>query len=324
MNRLIYHFVGNRGTDDDLEELRSLSWEQGIVACTRHAWVWAIYCRLKKKGLPVSFSYEPVEGAINFIHGEVARFQLTKRDLKTHSIVGIRADFRPFPYGQFEIVQNKQAIAGRRIFMPHFSQPGLLSRERTRNELKNVCFSGREINFINMEQLSMDLREMGCKYVFKGPGEWQDMRDIDLLLGIRSFSKKAYNSKPPTKLFNAWLAGIPFVGGYDSAYLQVGKPDENYLRVSSYAELMQSIDRLRGDPVFYKRLVEAGAMAAQAYTPEKITDQWINVLETLIVPDFVKWRQGDVGMRVLAEIRANLFELIEQRLRNYSRADSWC
>lgn len=131
-NKFHYHFVGNASSGDDLDEIRALKWEEGKVACTRHTWVWTLYCQLKMKGWPVSFSYELLEGAVNIIHGEIARWQLKAYDLIRYFVIGIRADFRPFPYGQFEIVQNKKTCAGRRIFMPLYPQPGLVMRDPTR------------------------------------------------------------------------------------------------------------------------------------------------------------------------------------------------
>jgi hypothetical protein len=323
LNDVHYHFVGNAGTGDDLNEIRSLKWEDGIVACERHTWVWPLYCQLKMQGWPVSFSYELREGAVNIIHGEVARWQLKASDFIQYFIIGIRADFRPFPYGQFEIVQNKKTYGRRRIYIPLYSQPGLIARDPARGKkVENVCISGILQNSIDHSQLMLDLKKMGCQFVFKGVGKWQELHDVDILIGIRSFDKRPYYSKPPTKLFNAWHAGIPFIGGYDSAYEQVGVPGENYLRVSSYNELIATILELKNNKRLFQQLVDNGHKIATSYTPESITNMWTHFLDSQVCPAFVKWsveRRKPIASRA----KALAFELYEQKLRRYDRCSTW-
>ncbi len=289
MNNSRIHFIANPATGDDLDVLRTLAWEEGTVACTRHTWVWALYCQLKLRGIGVSISYEFETEAINVVHCQTARGLLKASDFRKYFIVGIRADFRPFPYGQFEIVQNRHSESARCIYIPLYPQPGLLERDPRRGEVVNVCFSGRPQNSIDYTKLKDDLKKIGCRFVFKGVGRWHEMFDVDILLGIRSLSKRPYHSKPATKLFNAWLAGIPFIGGYDSAFSQVGVPGENYIRVSSYEELINSIRDLVKNPALYKKLQQNGKVAGAGYTSERITDLWVELLEGKIFPAYQQW-----------------------------------
>ncbi|QBG45953.1 glycosyltransferase family 1 protein [Verrucomicrobia bacterium S94] len=288
---LKYNFVGNPDSGDNLNELRRLSWDEGIVMCARHAWVWPLYCQLKMKGLPVLFNYELQEDAVNFVHAQVARVILSPHELSKYFVVVIRADYRSFPFGRFEIVQNKHCAAGtRRIFMPHYPQPGLLPRMKERTKVENVCFSGQANNFcLDKEQLGNDLEQLGCKLIFRECGEWQDMREVDVLLGIRSLSKKKYHSKPPTKLFNAWLSRIPFIGGYDSAYEQVGRPGTDFLRVSTYSELLDAVSQLKKKPELYNRIVESGLKKGENFTAAATTERWVNFIEENVVPAFNCW-----------------------------------
>lgn len=309
-----YHFIGNAESNDSLETLCELEWEKGTIACVRHAWIWPLYCRLKMRGMPVSFSYSPMPGAVNFIHGQVARFLLKPRDFKEYFIVAVRADFRPFPFGRFEIVQNRHADGGRRVFMPHFPQPGLRPRDGRRELIENVCFSGEANNCFDASALSEELTKLGCRYVFKGQGDWQNMQDVDILLGIRSLSKNRYHSKPPTKLFNAWLAGIPFIGGYDSAYEQVGTPGRNYLRVADYGELVDAIRMLKNDNGLYARLVANGRQAAVDYTPERITDRWLALLDGEVAKAYRDWAKGSPRHEVRSVLGGVSF-LCERKFR---------
>lgn len=308
MGNIKIHFVGNFTSKDNLQELQSLEWEDGTIACTRHTWVWPLYCQLKMRGFPVSLSYRLESDAINIIHGPIARQLLQVSDLKKCFIIGIRADFPPFPFGQFEIVQNRNSEGGRRVYMPLFSQPGLMVRDPSRGKAVNVCFSGRMQNSgLDPDEFAKDLLKIGCQFHYKGEGQWQEMQDVDILIGIRSLSKKAHHSKPPSKLFNAWLAGIPFIGGYDSAYEQVGMPDENYLRVSSYGELLESINRLKNDADLYQSLVVAGKEAGEGYTPDKITDMWLEFFENKAIPRYQEWASGGRKIRWRSSVNSLRF-----------------
>jgi hypothetical protein len=262
---------------------------------------------MKKRGLPVSIGYSLESDAINIVHCQVARSLLKASDLRSVFIISIRADFRPFPYGQFEVVQNERYATGRRIYMPLFPQPGLIPRDENRDQVVNICYSGRMQNCIDADRLESDLSQIGCRFVFKSEGLWQDMSDVDVLLGIRTFSKEPHHSKPPTKLFNAWLSGIPFIGGYDSAYEQVGHPGVNYLRVSSYSELIDMIVRLKADSALYSRLVEAGKTVGERYTPDQITDMWLGFFQEKVALQYACWRNKSQRVRIASSIKSVQF-----------------
>lgn len=307
-----YHFVGNAKANEPLDMLLDLDWEDGVVACTRHSWVWPAYCRLRMCGLEVSFSYELEKKAVNLVHCENACKLFKASDFRNYFIVGIRADYRPFPYGQLEVVQNQLHAGGRCIYMPHLPQPGLIPRKAGRTCVENIGFSGRPQNFVDADRLSRHLKRMGFKYVFKGEGEWHDMSEIDILLGIRSFSKKTYDSKPATKLVNAWLAGIPFIGGFDSAYEQVGEPGKNYLKASTLEELLDAIGKLKHDPQLYKQMVDEGRAAARPYTADKITEYWKQFLTEQVAPAYRAWEMHPQRARWRAALFGVLFFIREK------------
>jgi hypothetical protein len=309
------HFVGNTGSNESLEDLRSLPWDKGVVECCRHAWVWPLYCQLKSRGMQVSFSYDLEPEAINFIHGQVARLYFKSLDFSKYFIIGIRGDFKPFRYGPLEIVQNLNCLGARRFYMPHFPQPGLCKRNPARRVVENVCFAGQVNNSIDTRLLAKDLEKIGCRFVFKNEGEWQNLEDVDILLGVRSFSKYPYYSKPPTKLFNAWLANIPFVGGYDSAYEQVGRPSLDYLRVSTYDELLSEIKRLKNDPDLYKSLVEEGQKASKQYNEDRISNEWKEFIENKAVPLFYKWKRTNSYERLRSRFMTICYWFVEGFLR---------
>ena len=131
----------------------------------------------------------------------------------------------------------------------------------------------------------------GIEFDILDTEQWQDLHDVDVLVGIRHFGKKHYKRKPPTKLIDAWHANIPFVGGWDSAYSQIGEPGRDYLRVASYKELLSSLIRLKNDKDLYNRLVAAGRRQARHYTQSAIADHWRQLLERDVAPAYRAWKQ---------------------------------
>lgn len=307
-----FHFIANAASKEDLNCLRAMTWEEGVGACVTHTWTWPAYCRLRMHGMNVTFGYELKRNAINFVHGQVARRQLSATDFRTHFIVGIRADFRPFSYGHFEIVQNMKTAGARRIYMPLFPQAGLIARDRNRRIVKNVCYVGQPENSISTGKLVLELERIGCRLITKGMSDWHDLSDVDVLLGIRSFTKKTYDNKPPTKMFNAWLSGIPFIGGGDSAYEQVGEPGLNYFKVSDMEELIDSIRVLKEDAQLYERVVEEGRIAGAHYGAEQIAESWKLFMEEQVAPAYRLWRKGSLLSRLNGE-RGSISFFIKER-----------
>jgi hypothetical protein len=137
-------------------------------------------------------------------------------------------------------------------------------------------------------------RELNVEFVHKNKHNWNDFSDVDVVLGLRDFGKGRYEGKPPTKLINAWLAGVPFIGGLDSSYVQVGAPGYNYIQVESPNELRAAIEKLKTYPDLYENLVRRGTEASQAYVPDKVADHWIDLIDFTLYDEF---RAGTMMMR---------------------------
>lgn len=117
-------------------------------------------------------------------------------------------------------------------------------------------------------------------------GSWHDLRSFDLLIAIRSFDRRRYTGKPPSKLVNAWLAGVPFIGGADAAYGQVGTLGEDYLRATSPDEVIAAVRRLRDEPGLRDRLIRAGRTRAAAFAVPAIVERWREVLTGPVLAGF--------------------------------------
>lgn len=63
------------------------------------------------------------------------------------------------------------------------------------------------------------MRSLRLTLVDRGAEFWSDCSDVDVVLGLRSFGRVKFDTKPPTKLINTWLAVALFIRGRDPAYL---------------------------------------------------------------------------------------------------------
>jgi len=305
----------SRARATELTRLRELAWDQGRVECKAHMWVWPAYCALKHtiSNVNVELSVAPRPDAVNFIAANGLR--------KVHGFhpgrfftVALRADGRPFPYAHFEVVQNRHSEGANRIYIPHLPQPGLVPRDRSRSRVTRVAFAGESGNlFRNIAELIPLFRDIGLDFALKGPGDWHDLSDVDLLLGIRSLDRQRHHSKPPTKLFNAWHADIPFIAGFDSAYEQCGLPGHDYVRVSNLSELKLAIQRLANDQDLYRSIVENGKVSRARYTVEIIGHTWAEVIDQAILPAYWRWRSGFAGTRIADLGRRGAFRVLESK-----------
>src|SRR6185295_13492466 len=57
---------------------------------------------------------------------------------------------------------------------------------------------------------------------------WNDYRDVDLVLSGRAESPLMLAFKPATKLYNAWLAGVPALLGDEPAFRALWQSELDY------------------------------------------------------------------------------------------------
>jgi len=122
------------------------------------------------------------------------------------------------------------------------------------------------------------------------------------------------DTKPPMKLINAWLAGVPAVLGVESAFRAIREHELDYLEVRSPDELEGALFRLRNDPELYRAMVAHGRARAAGFTTERGREVWKQVLTEDLRERHDAWRrQGH--MRRLGVGVVNT-------LRYFSKADN--
>ncbi|NEQ27236.1 MAG: glycosyltransferase family 1 protein, partial [Microcoleus sp. SIO2G3] len=124
---------------------------------------------------------------------------------------------------------------------------------------------------------------------------WNDYSQVDAIVAVRSFDQQQlylnrnYISKPATKLYNAWLAGVPAILGCESAYQAERQHPLDYLEVTSPTDILSVLKRLRDEPSLRQEIVKNGQIRAQQIHPSNITSRWCNFLNDIAVPTYYRW-----------------------------------
>jgi hypothetical protein len=278
-------------------------------------WVAQAYLMLRRYKQNITISTEQSPGKINFAH------VMTWRDLpRANGVfrVSIRADYRKLFDIDFEILQNPMAVKKKsQAYIPYWPVPRIQPRSTNRTTVENIAYAGR-IGPLNLERSVKDVLlnniQTNKRINFKiiEHDKWHDMKDIDILLAIRTFDKQKHISKPPSKLINAWHSEIPLIAGYDSAFSAIGIPGSDYIRVSTVESLLENISRLQNDQYFYRSFVEAGRVKRGEYTHEKIANIWIRIINDQIVPSWECWKNSSAPLhKFYSYNRKNMDSLIE-------------
>ncbi len=299
--------------------------------------IWSLqtYLILRKMISNVSCSRFPKSDAINIGHSQYWRTIIPDQ---AFFVVSVAGEYRLLAWAHAHIVQNKkQEKNPNKLWIPHWGQPGLIPRSPDRKAIKTIAYAG------NLNRLSVrrnrflskfarfgryfegtkgtdfwkdEAKRIGLRFKLMTYPNWNDYSDVDILLGIRSYDKETYDYLPPTKLFNAWQAGIPFIGGCDSAFEQVGRPGRDYIQVKNHKEALQEIQRLRNDTGYYQGFVEAGRQKIPSYTRGEIAKFWIRILSEKISALYEEWRQRSSWSR---SIHIQMNHKIDTTIRKMGR-----
>lgn len=284
--------------DEPLETLRWLDpdddWREFVRG--ERAWILQTYLRLRRAGHPVALVGElPGSGPIVYHRKHERRVleSLLATPSTQRTLIAVRGDRHTSRWADVQIVQNAtQARSASHFFAPHWPQPGLLPRQTERGAtIRQVAFKGFVDN-LNLALRSPDwsdfLARRGiawqCDAVAFHDGvtgddvHWNDYRETDLIVALRADHDPAKNTKPATKLFNAWAAGAPALLGPEIAFRALRRSPFDYLEISDLTDAMVAVDRLVSQPDLYRAMVENGRRRALEYRPEAITDFWADLL----------------------------------------------
>jgi hypothetical protein len=263
-------------------------------------WIYQTWHFLTQAGISCQLSKEPLcEGIVVTLGKSLPPSFQEKILSKKIFLVDVVADNHPYAAASLHLIQNKiyaeQTPCS--LYLPHWPQPYLIPRDsRRKNRFENICFFGHPKNLASefqspswQERLQ---KELGLTFKIKGVQEWHDYSNVDCILAIRDFSKEGHLDKPGTKLYNAWLAGVPFMGGNDTAYAADGRPGKDYLVATSLEEVFQHLRHLKEDEAFRGALVEEGKKSATGFTQQATLEHWkklvLEIIPTLAIKRYQK------------------------------------
>jgi hypothetical protein len=113
---------------------------------------------------------------------------------------------------------------------------------------------------------------------------------VDLALAVRQESPRVLATKPATKLYNGWLAGVPVLAAPEPAYLELRRDPLDFVAVLRPADVIAAIDDFRARPALYDAMVERGCERARAFDVAATRQRWLDLLEHEVAPRFLAAR----------------------------------
>lgn len=298
-----------------------------------HAWTVQTYLRLKAVNFPCQLVQELPDEGIVLVHRKSLRtYYETLKPRANVLLICLKADSVQYPHAHLHVVQNplETTTIPNSYYIPHWTQPGLIPRNPQRGDrFETVAFFGRQANLAPeflQPSWHQQLEALGLHWCpilnpscwddyTKIDHRWNDYSEIDAIVAVRSFDPQTlhlnqrYRTKPATKLYNAWLAGVPAILGSESAYRFEGTSGLDYLDVASLAEVISALKRLRDDPELRRTLVENGRVRAQAVQPSMITARWCKFFTDIAIPAYYNWcSQSPLSQQIQLKCNSLIFK----------------
>ena len=294
--------------------------KESSKTATTHTWIYQTWFILREAGVDCNLVTQlPKEGIVIALSGSFSSLLDPTLSLKNLFLIDIVADGLPHPAAHLHLVQNK-AHAKRlphSLFISHWPQSGLIPRDPDRGTCFEIAsFFGHHKN-LAPELCSIKLHdECGMNFELRSVDHWHDYSDVDAVIAIRDFSKAHQLHKPATKLYNAWLAGVPFIGGRDSAYVADGNPGIDYLVATSPEEVIQHLKRLKEDPILRTTLVQNGLQSGKKFTREATLARWCQLVQTTLPALAAQWQKKSALQRHCFFMKQKLICCADRYLRS--------
>lgn len=187
--------------------------------------------------------------------------------------------------------------------MPFWPQPGLLPRLDDRGTTcLNVSYFGRLQNLANelwAEEWKKQLESLGFAWSVASKEHWHDYQTVDVMVAVRSFAPGVDHTdqvgdsdvKPPSKLINSWIAGVPAIVGHDTAFESIRRSRLDYIEVASRSDLLEALQELRANHSLYSDMVANGRERAVEYSAPAVCDRWLGLLQGSVAVQYEKWRR---------------------------------
>jgi hypothetical protein len=231
-------------------------------------------------------------------------------------LIGVRADRPPVLCADRVVRQNTLVPDDEhQVGIPNWPQPGIRPRDPARgNRVRRIGYFGRLAmapRFFADRAFLAELEALGLEFV-PSENDWQNYRDVDVVIAFRTAPPKLLRHKPVTKVSNAWLAGVPAIVGPEPAYLQLRR-DELDMVVAQDAEgVIGALARLVRDQDYYAGMRARARERAAEFDVPAIRERWLSLFRDHAGPAFAQWRAS--GPPLAARYAWYFKALLEERL----------
>ena len=268
----------------------------------RNSWIAQSYVRLRPAleaaGWTVRASSRFGPGAVAVVHRDDAnRFA---SGAHASFLVVVRADRAPVVACDFALAQNALALASKERFLPLWPQPGLRPRDAARGSgVRRIAYVGRTGSapawFADRDFLRA-LRFRGIEFEVRRAG-WDDYSGIDVALAARVDTLAQLRTKPATKLYNAWLAGVPMIAFPEPAYAELRRSPLDFIEAAGPRDVLAALDLLRANPRLYAAMAHNGRMRGSEFGVPAVRARWLEFLEGEVARAFEAARPRLTGRR---------------------------
>lgn len=292
-----------------------------VLNCIRNgrdAWIINTYIMLSKTSIPIDLVDNFEDPGIYVCHYD----DLPKKGYPiTHFFIAVRADRDRAFLCDMEIVQSPSSIEHRNAhYVPHWTQPNLKSRDVRRGtsiyslgyfgESKNLAVRFQSASFRDaLSSLGVTLK------IHENPDSWSDYSDIDLVLAVRDGSDYFLASKPATKLFNAWLAGVPIITGAEPAYSYYWLSPLDFICTGNVDEVLEAISDLKNNPDRYQKMIANGFERAREIDRKATTRHWISIVQNYAYPAYQRKKRNSFGFKRILHAGKQRFMRFRRTLR---------
>jgi len=225
-------------------------------------------------------------------------------------IICWQIDYMRCDYAQMHIVPNKFMLTDSglsiydRLLLPgpsyvqHFpTEINLIPRDvRRGNAFAHIVYAGERKNlmkeFQTQEWQTHISHKLGLKLcIIDCPQEMGDYSQVDCVLAVRPPDQQV-KQKPPSKLWNAWRAGVPAILGPEPGFRDYRKSELDYIEVETVGQALEALRKLRDNPEMRQAMVENGRKRAHECSLSTIIGEWNKFIEGPVLSHAAHWFEG--------------------------------
>lgn len=278
-------------SEDDIER-NAVRFRSGI-----DVWIVQTYLHVRdalaSEGWRVALVPDFVPGTIAVAHWDELHRMRWRAPLAY--LIGVRADRPPLCVADKVVRQNTLVPDdGWQVGIPLWPQPGILPRRAERGDrVRRIGYFGRLAlapAFFSDASFHREVAALGLEFV-PSEHDWQDYRDVDVVIAFRTAPPTLLRHKPVTKLSNAWLAGVPAIVGPEPAYLQLRRDQLDMCVAEDARGVLAALTRFIREPGFYAAMVARAHERAPEFDVPAIRGRWLDFFRERVAPAFAQWQR---------------------------------